>query len=91
MSIVDILIWAITGLFAVAALLALIRVVVGPSILDRVVAVDVLMVEVMCIIGGEMVINRHTDNLTILLIIAAVGVFGSISVARFVARKDNPK
>ena len=36
-----------------------------------------------------MVINHHTRTLPVLLIIAAVGVFGSISVARFVARRDN--
>lgn len=77
--------------FAIAALLALIRIVIGPSILDRVVASDVLLTEVMCILGADMVINHHTRSLPVLLIIAAVGVFGSISVARFVARRDNPR
>ena len=77
--------------FAVAALLALIRIVIGPSILDRVVASDVLLTEIMCILGADMVINHHTRSLPVLLIIAAVGVFGSISVARFVARRDNPE
>jgi multicomponent Na+:H+ antiporter subunit F len=77
--------------FAVAALLALIRIVIGPSILDRVVASDVLLTEVMCMLGADMVINHHTRTLPVLLIIAAVGVFGSISVARFVARRDNPR
>jgi multicomponent Na+:H+ antiporter subunit F len=77
--------------FAVAALLALIRIVIGPSILDRVVASDVLLTEIMCILGADMVINHHTRSLPVLLIIAAVGVFGSISVARFVARRDNPR
>ena len=77
--------------FAAAALLALIRIVIGPSILDRVVASDVLLTEIMCILGADMVINHHTRSLPVLLIIAAVGVFGSISVARFVARRDNPR
>jgi multicomponent Na+:H+ antiporter subunit F len=75
--------------FAVAALLALVRIVIGPSILDRAVASDVLLTEVLCILGADMVINHHTRTLPILLIIAAVGVFGSIAIARFVARKDN--
>jgi multicomponent Na+:H+ antiporter subunit F len=77
--------------FAVAALLALIRIVIGPSILDRVVASDVLLTEIMCMLGADMVINHHTRTLPVLLIIAAVGVFGSISIARFVARRDNPR
>jgi len=65
------------------------RIVIGPSILDRAVASDVLLTEVMCVWGAEMAINHHTRSLPLLLIIAAVGVFGSISIARFVARRDN--
>jgi len=84
-----VLIWIILAVFAIAALVALVRIVVGPSILDRAVAADVLLTEVMCVLGAEMAINHHTRNLPVLLIIAAVGVFGSISIARFVARKDN--
>lgn len=79
---------AIYAVFAVAALITLWRIAVGPSILDRAVASDVLLTEIMCILGAEMAINQHTRTLPVLLIIAAVGVFGSISIARFVARRD---
>lgn len=79
----------ILAVFAAAAILAVIRIVRGPSILDRAVAADVLLTEVMCVLGAEMAINGHTRNIPVLLIIAAVGVFGSIAVARFVARRDN--
>ncbi|TQK18008.1 multisubunit sodium/proton antiporter MrpF subunit [Microbacterium sp. SLBN-154] len=75
-------------IFVVAALITLWRIVVGPSILDRAVASDVLLTEVLCVLGAEMAINQHTRTLPVLLVIAAVGVFGSISIARFVARKD---
>ena len=77
--------------FAVAAVLAVIRIVLGPSILDRAVAADVLLTEVMCVLGADMAINGHSRSLPVLLIIAAIGVFGSISVARFVARRDNTR
>nr|WP_314842261.1 monovalent cation/H+ antiporter complex subunit F [uncultured Microbacterium sp.] len=80
---------AIMVVFGIAAILTIIRIVRGPSILDRAVASDVLLTEVMCVIGAEMAINGHTRNIPVMLIIAAVGVFGSISVARFVARRDN--
>ena len=80
---------AIYVVFGVAALLTLWRIVLGPSILDRAVASDVLLTEVMCVLGADMAINHHTRALPVLLTIAAVGVFGSISIARFVARKDN--
>ncbi|WP_309064994.1 monovalent cation/H+ antiporter complex subunit F [Microbacterium sp.] len=79
----------IMAVFGVAALLCLIRIVRGPSILDRAVASDVLLTEVMCVLGAEMAINGHTRSLPVLLTIAAVGVFGSIAVARYVARRDN--
>jgi multicomponent Na+:H+ antiporter subunit F len=75
--------------FGVAALITLWRIIIGPSILDRAVAADVLLTEVMCVLGADMAINHHTRTLPVLLIIAAVGVFGSISIARFVARRDN--
>ncbi len=85
----NILLLLIMVVFGLAAVLALIRIVRGPSILDRAVASDVLLTEVMCVIGASMAINGHTRNIPVLLIIAAVGVFGSIAVARFVARRDN--
>ena len=85
----NLLLIVIFVIFAVAALLTLWRIIVGPSILDRAVASDVLMTLVMCVLGAEMAINQHTRTLPVLLIIAAVGVFGSIAVARYVARRDN--
>ena len=74
--------------FGIAALLTLIRIVRGPSILDRAVPSDMLLTEVLCVLGAEMAINHHTRNLPVLLIVAAIGVFGSIAVARFVARRE---
>lgn len=74
--------------FAVAAILTVVRIITGPSILDRAVASDVLLTLVLCVLGAEMAINQHTRTLPVMLIIAAVGVFGSISIARFVARRD---
>ncbi|MBN9156644.1 MULTISPECIES: monovalent cation/H+ antiporter complex subunit F [unclassified Microbacterium] len=83
------LLLVIMVVFAVAAILAVVRIVIGPSILDRAVAADVLLTEVMCVLGADMAINHHTRTLPVLIVVAAVGVFGSISVARYVARRDN--
>lgn len=84
----NVLMLIIIIVFAIAALLTLYRIVRGPSILDRAVASDVLLTEVLCVLGAEMAINNHTRTLPVLLIVASIGVFGSIAVARFVARKD---
>lgn len=83
------LLMIIYAVFTIAALLTLWRIIVGPSILDRAVASDVLLTEIMCVMGAEMAVNQHTRSLPVLLIIAAIGVFGSISIARFVARREN--
>ncbi|MGO2931061.1 monovalent cation/H+ antiporter complex subunit F [Microbacterium sp.] len=85
----DWLMMAIVVVFGLAAVLTVVRIIRGPSILDRAVASDVLLTEVMCVLGAEMAINGHTRSIPVLLIIAAVGVFGSIAVARYVARRDN--
>lgn len=75
----------VTGIIlAVSAGLALYRVARGPSILDRVLALDV----VLAIIGGalvlNMVVNRHLDNLILLVVVSLIGFIGSVTVARFV-------
>lgn len=85
----NILMGVIVVIFAIAAVLTVFRIIRGPSILDRAVASDVLLTEVMCVIGAEMAINGHTRSIPVLLVVAAIGVFGSISVARYVARRDN--
>lgn len=86
-----VLIVAIGVVFALAALLAIIRMVMGPSILDRAVASDVLLSEALCIMGAEAVINENTTTLPVMLVIAATGVLGTIAVSRFVARRDRAK
>jgi len=83
----NILLTAIMVVFGAAAILTVVRIVRGPSILDRALASDVLLTEVICVLGAEMAINQHLRTLPVLLIVAAVGVFGSISVARYVARR----
>lgn len=85
----NVLLLVIMVVFGIAAILTIVRIVRGPSILDRAVASDVLLTEVLCVLGAEMAINGHTRTIPVMLIIAAIGVFGSISVARFVARRDN--
>lgn len=71
-------------MLAVAAAGAIFRIVRGPSILDRVLAADVLL----AILGGalviEMVIHRNLDFLALLIAISLIGFIGSVTVARFV-------
>ena len=91
MSIVLTVIYAGTGLlFTAAALLAVLRIVRGPSILDRVIASDVLLTTLLLVIGAEMVINHHTRTIPLMVVLAATAVFGTIAVARYVSKQDHP-
>ncbi|ARJ06967.1 sodium:proton antiporter [Humibacter sp. BT305] len=76
-------------LFGAAAIGALYRIIKGPSALDRIIASDVLVATVMCALGAEMAINKHTDTLPVLLGLAIFTVVGSVSIARFMATKDD--
>ncbi|MEJ5946082.1 monovalent cation/H+ antiporter complex subunit F [Pseudokineococcus basanitobsidens] len=70
----------------VAALCVLVRAVVGPTVLDRVVALDALVVVLVAAFGLEAVARRDATLLPILVVLALVGFVGSVSVARFAAK-----
>jgi multicomponent Na+:H+ antiporter subunit F len=77
-------IYLVGGILSVAAALALYRAVRGPSILDRVLALDVVLAIVGAALVLNMVVNRHLDNLILLVTVSLVGFIGSVTVARFV-------
>lgn len=74
--------------FAIAAVLALIRVIFGPTILDRMVASDVLVTTLMLVVGTEMVINKHTTTIGLMILLAATSVLATIMVAIYVRRRQ---
>ena len=76
-------------MFGIGALAAVYRIVTGPSLLDRVIASDVLVVTIMCVLGAEMAVNHHTDTLPVMLVLGMFGIVGSVSVARFMAKQDS--
>lgn len=75
-------------MFGIGAMAAVWRIIRGPSILDRALATDVLLAIAICALGAEMAINRHTDTLVVMLILAMFAIVGSISIARFMAKQD---
>jgi multicomponent Na+:H+ antiporter subunit F len=77
----------VTVLLTAGAVLALIRLVRGPSVLDRIVATDVLLAIVMVAIAAEAAYSRDATALPILVVLSVLGFIGSVSVARFATRK----
>ena len=78
----------IAVLFTAAALLSVYRIVRGPSILDRMIASDVLLTTLILVVGAEMVYNGHTRTIPVMLVLSATAVFATIAVARYVSRQD---
>jgi multicomponent Na+:H+ antiporter subunit F len=75
-------------LFGIAGILALVRVVAGPTILDRVIASDVLLTTLILVLGAEMVMNGHTRSIPFMVVLAASSAFSTIAVARYVSKQD---
>lgn len=83
-----VLLWVMGVLFAAAAVLILVRIVRGPTILDRMIASDVLLTTLILVVGAEMVVNGHTRTVPIMLVLAAVAIFATVAVARYVTKQD---
>ncbi|WP_229401191.1 monovalent cation/H+ antiporter complex subunit F [Micromonospora okii] len=79
---------ALTVLLSVTALLALVRMYRGPSLLDRVVAADVLLNTMLGAVGAEAAVNRHATTLPVLVVLSLLGFVGAVSLARFAAREE---
>ncbi|RIQ19549.1 monovalent cation/H+ antiporter complex subunit F [Jiangella rhizosphaerae] len=83
-----VVIWVCAGMLSLAAVLVLTRMTIGPTMLNRVVAMDVLIAIVVAGLGLEAALNRHATTLPILVVLSLVGFVGSVSVARFAAHDD---
>jgi multicomponent Na+:H+ antiporter subunit F len=74
----------VSAVLALAAVLALVRLARGPSLLDRLLAIDVLLAVVCAGLIVDMAAGGHMNNLTLVVVICLVGFIGSVAVARFV-------
>lgn len=78
-------------LLSAAGFLALYRILRGPSILDRVIASEVLLVTIMLGLVANMIYVQNTRTLTAVLVVALLGFTASVGVARFVASQEPPE
>ena len=66
------------------ALLALFRVARGPSLLDRVVATDTLLVIISASLAVHAALTRDPTVLPVLVVVSLLAFVGSVSIARYV-------
>lgn len=74
-------------LLAVGAAGAIFRIVRGPSLLDRAIGSDVLLIVLSGALILEMAVHQHTNTVVLVVLAAMVGFVGSVTLARFV--EDN--
>ena len=74
---------------ALAALLVVVRLVRGPSVPDRIVALDTLLQVVVAGIAVAAALTRDGSYLALLVAVSLLGFVGSITVARFVERRGS--
>ena len=80
--------WTVIAvLLGAAALLGTARLLLGPSILDRALSVDVLLASALTGLGAYAAFNRDPTILPTLLVLSLLGFVSSISISKFVARR----
>jgi len=77
------------AMLAIAAICTVARMTLGPTLLDRAVALDVFVAVGICALAIEAAVGRHTHTLPILLVLALLGFVGSVAVARFTKGSDD--
>ncbi|MGH8928865.1 MAG: monovalent cation/H+ antiporter complex subunit F [Acidimicrobiia bacterium] len=70
-------------MLVIGAILAAIRIERGPSMLDRMVALDIVTSTLAIGVALESAWNRRVDTVPILAALALVGFMASVTVARF--------
>src|SRR5699024_10454665 len=73
--------WIAAALLAAAAVLGLIRIGRGPTMLNRVIALDVFTTIVVCALCVEAAFRGHGTTLPVLVVLSLVGFVGSVSMA----------
>ncbi len=74
------------AMLCLTGLLCVVRIVRGPTMLDRTVATDVLVAASIGGVGIAAALWRDDSTVPILVALALVGFLGSVSIARFAAR-----
>jgi multicomponent Na+:H+ antiporter subunit F len=72
------------GLIGAGALLTLVRLARGPSLLDRVVATDTLLVIISAGLAVYAALERNATVVPVLVVVSLLAFVGTVSIARYV-------
>ena len=75
---------AALGLFVLSGLLGAVRLMKGPQLSDRIVALDVTLISLMGAITVDAARTGRTENLVILVVLAIIGFTATVAASRFI-------
>lgn len=84
----DIFTTAALAMLALAAALAFVRLLRGPTLPDRVVALDLIGVLIVCVTVAVAATTGQQAYLDVAIVIALVSFVGTVAYARYVERED---
>lgn len=70
-------------LFLVAGLIGTTRLLVGPSLADRIISLDVTLISFMGALAVDAAATGSTNNLTLIIVLAIIGFTATVAAARF--------
>ncbi|MFN2261687.1 MAG: cation:proton antiporter [Psychroflexus sp.] len=88
MNIHDFLYYIILPILSVSSLLVFVRFIKGPSIVDRVVALDLLITISIGIIAVYSIINDKPTFLDISLVLALIAFLGTVAFAYYLEKRN---
>jgi multicomponent Na+:H+ antiporter subunit F len=84
----DIFTTAALAMLACAAALAFVRLLRGPTLPDRVVALDLIGVVIVCVTVAVAASTGQQAYLDVAIVIALVSFVGTVAYARYIERED---
>ncbi len=79
------------ALLVASAGLTLVRIFLGPTGLDRALCMDVAVIIATGVMAVSIVRTGDAGALPVLVVFSLTGFVGSVAVARFMAREEDPK
>ena len=84
----DIITTVALAMLALAATLAFVRMLRGPTVPDRVVALDLIGVLIVCVIVAVAATTGQQAFLDVAIVIALVSFVGTVAYAGYIERRD---
>jgi multicomponent Na+:H+ antiporter subunit F len=77
-------------LVMLGVVLAFVRLIIGPSLPDRVVALDMMTVLIVSFCGVYAIVSGDAAFVDVAIVLALVGFLATVALARFVERRGPP-